>query len=81
MPDDAGESNFARGPELQRDGRFAEAAEAYLEAAKTGLTSNLTYNLGVCGRTDAPWYPSLKLYRQTQLRDWSEIVDQVLRDL
>ncbi|HEX4711965.1 hypothetical protein [Phenylobacterium sp.] len=33
------------------------------------------------GRTDLPWYPSLKLYRQTQPRDWSEAVDRVLRDL
>lgn len=32
-------------------------------------------------RTDSPWYPSLKLYRQTKPRDWSETVDQVLRDL
>jgi ADP-heptose:LPS heptosyltransferase len=32
-------------------------------------------------RTDSPWYPSLKLYRQTRPRDWSETVDQVLRDL
>jgi tetratricopeptide (TPR) repeat protein len=32
-------------------------------------------------RTDSPWYPSLRLYRQTRPRDWSETVDQVLRDL
>jgi hypothetical protein len=32
-------------------------------------------------RTDSPWYPSLKLYRQTRPRDWSETVEQVLRDL
>ncbi|WP_372783526.1 tetratricopeptide repeat protein [Phenylobacterium sp.] len=32
-------------------------------------------------RTDSPWYPTLKLYRQTKPRDWSETIDQVLRDL
>jgi tetratricopeptide (TPR) repeat protein len=32
-------------------------------------------------RADSPWYPSLKLYRQTRPRDWSETIDHVLRDL
>lgn len=32
-------------------------------------------------RTDSPWYPTMKLYRQTRARDWSETVQQVLRDL
>lgn len=32
-------------------------------------------------RSDSPWYPTMKLYRQTRPRDWSEILDQVLRDL
>ena len=32
-------------------------------------------------RTDSPWYPSMKLYRQTRPRDWTATVDQVLRDL
>jgi len=33
------------------------------------------------GRTDSPWYPSMRLYRQTKARDWTETVAQVLRDL
>jgi len=33
------------------------------------------------GRADSPWYPSMKLYRQTKPRDWTETLDQVLRDL
>jgi len=33
------------------------------------------------GRTDSPWYPSMRLYRQTKARDWTETVEQVLRDL
>jgi hypothetical protein len=32
-------------------------------------------------RTDSPWYPGMKLYRQTRPRDWRETVDQVLTDL
>ena len=32
-------------------------------------------------RADTPWYPTLQLYRQTRPRDWSETVDQVLRNL
>ena len=33
------------------------------------------------GRTDSPWYPTMRLYRQTKARDWTETIDQVLRDL
>ncbi len=32
-------------------------------------------------RADSPWYPSMRLYRQTRARDWTETVEQVLRDL
>jgi hypothetical protein len=32
-------------------------------------------------RTDSPWYPTARLYRQTKARDWTETVDQVLADL
>jgi tetratricopeptide (TPR) repeat protein len=28
-------------------------------------------------RTDSPWYPSVRLFRQTNLEDWSETVDEV----
>jgi len=33
------------------------------------------------GRTDSPWYPTMRLYRQTRPGDWSEIIDEVLRGL
>jgi hypothetical protein len=32
-------------------------------------------------REDSPWYPSLKLYRQTIAGDWSNVFDQVAADL
>jgi len=32
-------------------------------------------------RTDSPWYPSMRLYRQTTAGDWSGTVDAVLADL
>ena len=32
-------------------------------------------------RTDSPWYPSMRLYRQIRAGDWSETVSQVLADL
>jgi hypothetical protein len=33
------------------------------------------------GRSDSPWYPSVRLYRQATLGDWSGPVDAVARDL
>jgi hypothetical protein len=32
-------------------------------------------------RADTPWYPTMLLYRQACARDWTETVDQVLRNL
>jgi len=32
-------------------------------------------------RTDSPWYPSAKLYRQTQFDDWQSVLEQVRLDL
>jgi len=32
-------------------------------------------------RSDSPWYPSLRLYRQTAPGDWSVAADQVMADL
>lgn len=31
-------------------------------------------------RTDSPWYPSLKLYRQPEAGDWGRAIDQLLSD-
>jgi hypothetical protein len=32
-------------------------------------------------RSDSPWYPSVRLYRQTQPRDWNGVVTQLVQDL
>jgi len=32
------------------------------------------------GRTDSPWYPTARLYRQARPGDWSEVLDRVERD-
>jgi predicted O-linked N-acetylglucosamine transferase (SPINDLY family) len=33
------------------------------------------------GRDDSPWYPTLRLYRQTQAGDWDGVLDRVAADL
>ena len=33
------------------------------------------------GRTDSPWYPTMRLYRQTRLKDWQGVVGGVVADL
>jgi tetratricopeptide (TPR) repeat protein len=33
------------------------------------------------GRTDSPWYPSMRLYRHGERQDWTGLVDRVLADL
>jgi ADP-heptose:LPS heptosyltransferase len=32
-------------------------------------------------RTDNPWYPTMRLYRQKREGDWSNVVDRVAVDL
>ncbi|PPD52176.1 MAG: hypothetical protein CTY10_09690 [Methylotenera sp.] len=32
-------------------------------------------------RNDSPWYPSVKLYRQTKLGDWDEVLQRIEADL
>jgi Flp pilus assembly protein TadD len=32
-------------------------------------------------RTDTPWYDTLRLYRQTKLGDWDEVIDRATQDL
>jgi hypothetical protein len=32
-------------------------------------------------RTDTPWYPAMRLYRQEADGDWGEVLDRVARDL
>jgi hypothetical protein len=36
---------------------------------------------GMLARTDSPWYPTLKLYRQPTANDWETVVRQVIGDL
>lgn len=33
------------------------------------------------GRDDSPWYPSLRIYRQTRAGNWDPVIRQVLTDL
>ena len=33
------------------------------------------------GRTDSPWYPSLRIYRQRDPGDWDAVITEVARDL
>jgi Glycosyltransferase family 9 (heptosyltransferase) len=32
-------------------------------------------------RTDSPWYPSMRIFRQNQSRDWAHVIRAVVRDL
>jgi hypothetical protein len=32
-------------------------------------------------RSDSPWYPTARLFRQSRMGDWREIVDAVRREL
>ena len=33
------------------------------------------------GRSDTPWYPSLRIYRQSAPRSWGDVVQRVVADL
>jgi ADP-heptose:LPS heptosyltransferase len=33
------------------------------------------------GRKDSPWYPTLRLYRQSAPGDWSSVIRQVIEEL
>ena len=32
-------------------------------------------------RTDSPWYPTMKIYRQERLDDWGPVIERVRSDL
>ena len=33
------------------------------------------------GRDDSPWYPSVRLFRQTKVADWQGVIDRVKEGL
>ncbi|OGP50496.1 MAG: hypothetical protein A2Y79_06280 [Deltaproteobacteria bacterium RBG_13_43_22] len=33
------------------------------------------------GREDSPWYPTMRLYRQTKPKDWTKVIERVTEDL
>jgi hypothetical protein len=33
------------------------------------------------GRSDSPWYPTARLFRQTEIDDWESVVAQVAEEL
>jgi hypothetical protein len=33
------------------------------------------------GRSDSPWYPTARLFRQPRVGDWNSVVQQVRREL
>ncbi len=35
----------------------------------------------ILGRDDSPWYPSMTLYRQTEVGDWTSVIERIARDL
>jgi tetratricopeptide (TPR) repeat protein len=35
----------------------------------------------VLGRKDCPWYPTARIFRQSQQNDWSLVIDQVIKEL
>lgn len=32
-------------------------------------------------RSDSPWYPTMKLFRQSKLGDWDSVFEEVIREL
>lgn len=32
-------------------------------------------------RTDSPWYPSLRIFRQTKPKDWQHVLDEIVKNL
>lgn len=45
------------------------------------LVSSLPDWRWLMGREDSPWYPTLRIYRQSRAGDWASVLQQVARDL
>ena len=45
------------------------------------LLSHVTDWRWLLDREDSPWYPSMKLYRQTSIGNWNSVLDRVKSDL
>ena len=45
------------------------------------LLSNGAYWLYLTGREDSPWYPSMRLFRQSQPGDWNGVFKKVTAEL
>ena len=63
----------------------AETAVAHLAGALGRPTWTLVpfvpaWRWGL-GRTDSPWYPTMRLFRQPALGDWSSVIHQVAEEL
>ncbi|MBT6094327.1 MAG: tetratricopeptide repeat protein [Rhodospirillaceae bacterium] len=52
-----------------------------LSKSAWGLMSKPTGFLWQTDRTDSPWYPSIKLYRQPQAGNWTDMIGTVAADL
>ena len=45
------------------------------------LVNTVPLNCWMLEREDSPWYPSLRLFRQSQAGDWSDVIDRVCGEL
>ena len=52
-------------------GRFGAARPAWT------LLPHLPDSRWLAGRSDTPWYPTMRLFRQPKPRDWASVVNEV----
>lgn len=73
---------FKRGS-VRREGQ-RETRQQYLALAMFGVAQALIYSREVVaelrwltGRTDSPWYPSMRIFRQRELGAWDTVIEEV----